>query len=866
MGEICLSVAPNLRCQSLTRTEAGILLVPPGLEIIFAVVLLWAKRGADKKHVFIAAEVFIYFLLAVLDVFTHTLPTIGTSLDSFRSLDIIIGAASFIPLFLYMFSIYLLTTAELIPSLPIRFQSITKYVLLAFIPLVIVLNELGSFIGITYRQFPGTNGGPIQLGVGFTDPTPEMFLSSVTLVLFVAFQASNFCIAFYRLIRALSHQRTLDSSQQEKEMETHLFRGLGWIVAGLKLGAVETVIGFAQGGFGVVFTRRLLRLLAHGCLIIGIIKGVDTVEDFQLYSPGQAQKRRKSMLRAMIQNPRFSTFRHVGGHDFSEKNPFDEKRQSVIKLGDPSWMRRDFGRPAAIEEERATPGLLSRTHKTSSLTFQLAARPTLSRRSDSVRDSAVSFGSSARSSYSDGKNPIDEYADVQEDTRQVDVSTFPAPVPRVGLPARPVRQRVTVHIRQDRLPVLELRRFSNLEFLDLIQDPFRDPHVRARSLPNDFEPAPDHPAGRTSASFTRLPPYVGAPAPAAPPAVARDASIRGSLASRHSRASSLDSYNRLWRGASVNSESNMPSFDPRLSYASTDYNPRMSTASWSYSDAQPGTGMSFTAIGSPTDSISSFVSPNSLAPPVPFAMLKSDRRDKGLSSSTTASEVHALTMQFPGIPSRHFSQPARRSMLSQEVSRDDFVVDADEPMPMPPAAADAQSSAPSPVVVSQTPSPRRKSPPAPLITSGLKDSRISNVEIEQVVDEETAVASLPTPMSPPQYVPSRTLAHGRLHSTPHVADVPVTATSVDEEDSDDAGLQEVPIVRSASLVRRGTDRGKLVRMKSVGHAPVRSVSASAREQSMARDSIKVELGLIARGGREQMAEVMMYDPAADTQV
>lgn len=36
-------------------------------------------------------EVFVYFLLAVLDAFTHTLPNIGTSLDSFRALDIVIG-------------------------------------------------------------------------------------------------------------------------------------------------------------------------------------------------------------------------------------------------------------------------------------------------------------------------------------------------------------------------------------------------------------------------------------------------------------------------------------------------------------------------------------------------------------------------------------------------------------------------------------------------------------------------------------------------------------------------------------------------------------------------------------------------------
>ena len=44
-----------------------------------------------RKHVFLASEVFVYFILAVLDLLTHTLPTIGSSLDSFRSLDIIIG-------------------------------------------------------------------------------------------------------------------------------------------------------------------------------------------------------------------------------------------------------------------------------------------------------------------------------------------------------------------------------------------------------------------------------------------------------------------------------------------------------------------------------------------------------------------------------------------------------------------------------------------------------------------------------------------------------------------------------------------------------------------------------------------------------
>ena len=93
------------------------------------------------------------------------------SLDVFRDLDIFIGmfgrhfsehhpiltlhvpgVASFIPLFLYTFTLYLLTAKEFVPSLPVSYQNIAKYVLLAFIPLIIAMNELSSFIGITYRK------------------------------------------------------------------------------------------------------------------------------------------------------------------------------------------------------------------------------------------------------------------------------------------------------------------------------------------------------------------------------------------------------------------------------------------------------------------------------------------------------------------------------------------------------------------------------------------------------------------------------------------------------------------------------------------------------------------------------------------
>lgn len=681
-------------------------------------------------------------------------------------------------------------------------------------------------------------------------------------------------------------------------MEAHLFRGLGWIVAGMKLGAIETVIGFAHGGFGVAFTRRVLRLLAHACLIIGIVKGVDTVEDFQLYSPSQARKRRKSTLRAMIQNPRFSTFRHVGGHDF-EKSPFDERRQSVIKLGSPSWMRRDFAKPAPIveEEERYTPGLLS-TRKSTSLTFMVAQRPTPRRKGGSNRGSRSSYGSDQRSPWTD-KNTLDEYVDVEKDVDEVDLSDLPAPIPRIGLPARPARQRVTVHIRKDRLPILELHRLSNLSFSDFMRDPFRDQHVRARSLPDAIQRSEDIPPSATvSASFTRLPAYAGMPAPAVPQPVLQ-VPMRQSTASRYSRTASFASYDRPWSGVPTGNSarasmpfnqllspatidltprgSGVPVFNPRFSAVTSDFDPRASMATYSYSGSAPPSAMSFHAIGSPTSTIMELEPPRSATPPTNRLRVSSspDRRDRGVSSSTTASEVNAIAAQFPGIPPRHFSQPTRRSVLSQEISRAEFVVDPDEPMPAPPRESETPTSTDtgSDPTVSRTSSGKRKSPPAPLRTKGLTDARVVNVEIEQDQDldqdqgvndndKETAAAvhSLPTPLSAPRYASVRARAHSR------VADVPVTAVSDDDRsDSFDSEFREVPIVHSASLVWRGSEqekRGKLVRVKSVGHVPVRSVSASAREQSMARDSVVVELGMVAREGQVEAR----YDPVADTRV
>ncbi|TFY67026.1 hypothetical protein EVJ58_g1882 [Rhodofomes roseus] len=50
------------------------------------------------------------------------------------------------------------------------------------------------------------------------------------------------------------------------------------------LGPLETILGFAGGGFVLVFLRRALRMLGRACFIIGAFNGVDTVEDFHMLS------------------------------------------------------------------------------------------------------------------------------------------------------------------------------------------------------------------------------------------------------------------------------------------------------------------------------------------------------------------------------------------------------------------------------------------------------------------------------------------------------------------------------------------------------------------------------------------------------
>ncbi|KAJ7468947.1 hypothetical protein B0H11DRAFT_2238492 [Mycena galericulata] len=306
-----------------------ILIIPTALELIFSTTLIITNWGTGWRHLLLTAEGWSYFALALLELLSHTIPAVRDSVSVFSIVDIVLGASSFLPIFFYTLFVYLFTRGELIDTLPKRFQRIANSLLLVFIPAIIALNEVSSFIGISRRTI--ISGGREVVAIGFTTPKDQelwTFLTSLTLALLTAFEAINFCFAFYRLIRAFVDQRRIETTSTD---QAHLIRGIGWISGGFKLGAVETVIGFAQGGFGGALTRRILRFLARAFLIIGIVKGVDHVDDFDLVTKEMSsgrQQLRRSRLGMLISNPRLSTFRQLSPTATAFRAPPTEKDAS----------------------------------------------------------------------------------------------------------------------------------------------------------------------------------------------------------------------------------------------------------------------------------------------------------------------------------------------------------------------------------------------------------------------------------------------------------------------------------------------------------------------------------------------------------
>ena len=98
------------------------------------------------------------------------------------------------------------------------------------------------------------------------------FLRSISQALLVIYQGLTFLVFFVRLASCVLAQYNIED-RAASEWEGILFRGLGWLAVGAKLSALESAIGFATTSFGVILTRRVLRMIGRACIIIGVIKG-----------------------------------------------------------------------------------------------------------------------------------------------------------------------------------------------------------------------------------------------------------------------------------------------------------------------------------------------------------------------------------------------------------------------------------------------------------------------------------------------------------------------------------------------------------------------------------------------------------------
>ncbi|KAF8477823.1 hypothetical protein DFH94DRAFT_694634 [Russula ochroleuca] len=282
--------------------------------MIFSLGLALTGRDAGRIRFILVAESPIYFLLTLLSLVNRVAPALQTSLLAHKVLDILIGIASFIPILLFTFYLYLFKRRKFFPYLPKRFTLVANTFALLVIPVIVVINEIVSFLGIKYRQVPVPEnqvvGNEVAVGPDMTSfQFGSEFLRSTSLALLAIYEAATFLVFFIRLASCVLAQYNIED-RAASEWEGILFRGLGWLVIGAKISAIETATGFATTSFGVILTRRVLRMIGRACIIIGVIKGPDRKEEFLILDTDKAKdflkgtrKLRLSGVRANISSP-----------------------------------------------------------------------------------------------------------------------------------------------------------------------------------------------------------------------------------------------------------------------------------------------------------------------------------------------------------------------------------------------------------------------------------------------------------------------------------------------------------------------------------------------------------------------------------
>jgi len=98
---------------------------------------------------------------------------------------------------------------------------------------------------------------------------PWMIVSNLSIVVDTVHQQIHFCIAFLHFFQRANRP---DRSSATSEHEPRLYsrRGTGWLAVSLKLGVIESVVGFAGFAYAPSLTRRYLRTVGRTVMLAGV--------------------------------------------------------------------------------------------------------------------------------------------------------------------------------------------------------------------------------------------------------------------------------------------------------------------------------------------------------------------------------------------------------------------------------------------------------------------------------------------------------------------------------------------------------------------------------------------------------------------
>lgn len=152
--------------------------------------------------------------------------------------------------------------------------------------------------------------------------------TSFELVFLIVLQGFTFIYEIYLVIQAVHERRTYSETSSDYDDASLRISSGTWTAVGAKIGVIEVLLGFVDGGFPVVFTRRILRMLSRICVYIGVSKSyawllllcLYTVSHtYSPFSSAQMQfqdgrSHQSSSIRDMISAPRGATFARLSAN------------------------------------------------------------------------------------------------------------------------------------------------------------------------------------------------------------------------------------------------------------------------------------------------------------------------------------------------------------------------------------------------------------------------------------------------------------------------------------------------------------------------------------------------------------------------